>query len=73
MVPQEAGETAMKKALGASAGEEARVRRRMWIALAALKLLALTGLFLVSDDGKQKRRLTPEGVDCFAGAWTGPR
>jgi Tol biopolymer transport system component len=30
-----------------------------------------TGLFLVSEDGKQKRRLTPEGADCFAGAWTG--
>ena len=29
-----------------------------------------TGLFLVSDDGKQQKRLTPEGMDCFAGAWT---
>lgn len=29
-----------------------------------------TGLFLVSEDGKQRKRLTPEGVDCFAGAWT---
>jgi TolB protein len=29
-----------------------------------------TALFLVSEDGKQKKRLTPEGTDCFAGAWT---
>lgn len=27
------------------------------------------GLFRVSPDGKQKTRLTPEGVDCVGGAW----
>lgn len=28
------------------------------------------GLFRVSEDGAQKVRLTPEGVDCASGAWT---
>jgi TolB protein len=28
-----------------------------------------TGLFRVSLDGKTRTRLTPEGVDCLAGAW----
>lgn len=27
------------------------------------------GLFRISDDGKTRTRLTPEGVDCLAGAW----
>jgi Tol biopolymer transport system component len=28
------------------------------------------GLFKVSDDGKTRTRLTPEGVDCLSGSWT---
>jgi TolB protein len=29
-----------------------------------------TALFRISADGNQKTRLTPEGVNCLAGAWT---
>lgn len=29
------------------------------------------GLFLLSDDGKTRTRLTPEGVDCLQAAWFG--
>ena len=29
-------------------------------------------LFRVSEDGKTKTRLTPEGVDCLSGAWLKP-
>jgi Tol biopolymer transport system component len=28
-------------------------------------------LFRISDDGKSRTRLTPEGVDCVGGSWTG--
>jgi Tol biopolymer transport system component len=31
------------------------------------------GLFRVSDDGKTRTRITPEGVDCFSGCWIGGR
>lgn len=31
------------------------------------------GLFTISEDGKTRKRLTPEGVDCGAGAWWAPR
>jgi Tol biopolymer transport system component len=40
-----------------------------WL-LAASKTDQGTGLFRFSLDGKEKVRLTPEGIDCLAGAWT---
>jgi Tol biopolymer transport system component len=29
-----------------------------------------TGLFLISEDGKTEKRLTPEGADCYFPAWS---
>jgi Tol biopolymer transport system component len=40
--------------------------------LVPLKTEKGVGLFRVSDDGKTRTRLTPEGVDCLAGAWIAP-
>ncbi|HTE19458.1 MAG TPA: hypothetical protein VK689_13900 [Armatimonadota bacterium] len=37
--------------------------------LIALKTDKGMGLFSVSEDGKTKTRLTPDGVDCLTGAW----
>lgn len=37
--------------------------------LVPLKTDKGTSLYKVSDDGQKKTRLTPEGVDCLAGAW----
>ncbi|MBM3457091.1 MAG: hypothetical protein FJX77_00950 [Armatimonadetes bacterium] len=41
--------------------------------LVPLKSEKGTGLFQVSLDGKTRKRLTPEGVDCLAGAWYGSK
>jgi len=37
--------------------------------LLSMKTEKGSGLFRISDDGKTKTRLTPEGVDCLSGAW----
>ena len=37
--------------------------------VAALPSPKGTGIFRVSEDGMEKTRLTPEGVDCFTPAW----
>jgi len=37
--------------------------------LLAMKTDKGVGLFKISEDGKTKTRLTPEGVDCLSGAW----